>query len=133
MRVRLFESIEGLSLHGGGSSSEVLGTVPTAAVAIETDGTVAWTESLNAVAEGAAGTGGTIFSHSFDALLDLDDAPEDGVGSLCRTCRECPLVQVCGGGLRAHRFGRGRGFANPSVYCKDISALIKHVAPWTDQ
>ncbi|MGI5426447.1 FxsB family cyclophane-forming radical SAM/SPASM peptide maturase [Streptomyces sp. CA-179760] len=133
MRVRLFESIETLSLSGGGSSSEVLGTVPTAAVAIETDGTVAWTESLNAVAEGAAGTGGTIFSHSFDALLDLDGAPEDGVGSLCRTCRECPLVQVCGGGLRAHRFGRGRGFANPSVYCKDISALIRHSAPWTDQ
>ncbi|WP_229876197.1 FxsB family cyclophane-forming radical SAM/SPASM peptide maturase [Streptomyces coeruleorubidus] len=133
MRVRLFESIDSLSRYGGGSSSEVLGTVPAAAVAIETDGTVAWTESLNAVAEGAAHTGGTIFSHSFDALLGLDSAPEDGVGSLCRRCRECPLVQVCGGGLRAHRFGRGRGFANPSVYCKDISALIRHITSSRDQ
>ncbi|WP_435283020.1 FxsB family cyclophane-forming radical SAM/SPASM peptide maturase [Streptomyces koelreuteriae] len=133
MRVRLFESIDALSRYDGGSSSEVLGTVPTAAVAIETDGTVVWTESLNAVAEGAAGTGGTVFSHSFDALLDLDGAPEDGMGSLCRTCRECPLVRVCGGGLRAHRFGRGRGFANPSVYCKDISTLIRHAVPRADQ
>ncbi|MFI5471380.1 FxsB family cyclophane-forming radical SAM/SPASM peptide maturase [Streptomyces cacaoi] len=133
MRVRLFESVDALSRHDGGSSSEVLGTVPAAAVAIETDGTVAWTESLNAVAEGAAHTGGTVFSHSFDALLGLACAPEYGVGSLCRVCRECPLVRVCGGGLRAHRFGRGRGFANPSVYCKDISTLIRHIGARTDQ
>ncbi len=133
MRVRLFESVDSLSRYGGGSSSEVLGTVPAAAVAIETDGTVVWTESLNAVAEGAANTGGTIFSHSFDDLLSLACAPEYGVGSLCQECRECPLVRVCGGGLRAHRFGRGRGFANPSVYCKDISLLIRHIGPRADQ
>lgn len=133
MRVRLFESVLSLSRGDGGSSSEVLGTVPAAAVAIETDGTVVWTESLNAVAEGAAHTGGTIFSHSFDELLALPHAPQYGVGSLCRTCRECPLVHVCGGGLRAHRFGRGQGFGNPSVYCKDISALIRHIGARTDQ
>ncbi|TQJ88320.1 uncharacterized protein FBY22_7192 [Streptomyces sp. SLBN-31] len=132
MRIRLFESVDSLSRHGG-SSSEVLGTVPAAAVAIETDGAVAWTESLNAVAEGAAGTGGSVFSHSFDALLGLACAPQYGTGSLCRTCQECPLVRVCGGGLRAHRFGRGRGFANPSVYCKDISALIRHIGPRLDR
>ncbi|WP_256984228.1 FxsB family cyclophane-forming radical SAM/SPASM peptide maturase [Streptomyces sp. XY006] len=133
MRIRLFESIDLLSRGTGGSSSEVLGTMPTAAVAIETDGAVSWTESLNAVADGAAHTGGTVFSHSFDALLALDGAPEDGVGSLCRLCRECPLVRVCGGGLRAHRFGRGCGFANPSVYCRDISTLIRHIALRADQ
>ncbi|MGW2960518.1 FxsB family cyclophane-forming radical SAM/SPASM peptide maturase [Streptomyces sp. NPDC001220] len=133
MRVRLFESVDSLSRYDGGSSSEVLGTMPAAAVAIETDGAITWTESLNAVAEGAADTGGTVFSHSFDAVLGLACAPEYGMGSLCHMCQECTLVRVCGGGLRAHRFGRGQDFANPSVYCKDISALIRHIGPWRDQ
>ncbi|WP_406839858.1 FxsB family cyclophane-forming radical SAM/SPASM peptide maturase [Streptomyces sp. AHU1] len=132
MRIRLFESVDSLSRYDGGSSSEVLGTLPAAAVAIETDGTLTWTESLNAVAEGAGAAGGTVFSHSFDGVLDLACAPEYGVGSLCRVCQECPLVHVCGGGLRAHRFGRGRGFDNPSVYCEDISSLIRHIELWTD-
>ncbi|MFJ6834099.1 FxsB family cyclophane-forming radical SAM/SPASM peptide maturase [Streptomyces sp. NPDC091209] len=132
MRIRLFESVDSLCRYDDGSSSEVLGTLPAAAVAIETDGTLTWTESLNAVAEGAGATGGTIFSHTFDGVLGLGCAPEYGVGSLCRECQECPLVHVCGGGLRAHRFGRGRGFDNPSVYCGDISSLIRHVEVWTD-
>ncbi|MGV9391430.1 FxsB family cyclophane-forming radical SAM/SPASM peptide maturase [Streptomyces olivaceus] len=133
MRVRLFESVVALSRHGGGSSSEVLGTVPAAAVAIETDGTIVWTESLNAVAEGAAHTGGTIFSHSFDDVLRLPGAPDFGMTHLCRTCLECPLVSICGGGLRAHRFGRSQGFDNPSVYCGDLFTLIEQITSRPDQ
>jgi uncharacterized protein len=127
MRVRLFDSIVSLCRYGAGSSSELVGTLPAAAAMIESDGAITWAGSLNAVADGAAHTGGSIFSHSFDAVLSLPGAPEHGVESLCRTCRECPLVNVCGGGLRAHRHGRGRGFANPSVYCGDLSVLIRHV------
>jgi uncharacterized protein len=127
VRVRLFESIVALCRYGTGSSTELLGTVPAAVVVVETDGAVVWTESLNAVADGAAHTGANVFSHSLDAVLALPGAPEHGVGSLCHTCRGCPLVNVCGGGLRAHRFGRGRGFDNPSVYCRDLSLLIRHI------
>jgi uncharacterized protein len=126
VRVRLFESIMDLC-QGGKSSSEMLGTLPAAVVVIETDGDVDWTESLNAVADGAADTGASVFSHSFDAVLAFPGAPEHGIGSLCHTCRGCPLVDICGGGLRAHRFGRRRGFANPSVYCLDLSLLIRHI------
>ncbi|WP_322784893.1 FxsB family cyclophane-forming radical SAM/SPASM peptide maturase [Streptomyces justiciae] len=126
-QVRLFESIMAECQYGAGSSSEVIGTLPAAAVVVESDGSITWAGSLNAVADGAAQTGGTIFSHSFDAVLSLPGAPEHGVAALCRTCRECPLVTVCGAGLRAHRHGRGRGFANPSVYCRDLSLLIRHI------
>lgn len=126
-RIRLFESITNLCRHGTDSSSELVGPLPAAAVVIESDGAITWTGALNAVAEGAGHAGGTIFSHSFDAVLSLPGAPEHGMASLCRTCRECPLVAVCGAGFRAHRHGRGRGFANPSVYCADLSLLIRHI------
>ena len=33
-------------------------------------------------------------------------------------------MTTCGGGLYAHRFGRGNGFDNPSVYCADLARLI---------
>ncbi|KUO20224.1 FxsB family cyclophane-forming radical SAM/SPASM peptide maturase [Streptomyces dysideae] len=132
VRIRLFESIIALSPYGPyrpygtGGSAELLGTLPAAAVVVQADGAVTWTESLNAVADGAAHTGTDIFSHSFDAVLALPGAPRHGVGSLSAECRRCPLVAVCGGGLRAHRFGQGH-FDNPSVYCLDLSLLIRHI------
>jgi uncharacterized protein len=134
VRVRLFEAIIALCRFGGSSGgSELVGTLPAAAVVIESDGAIAWTDSLKAVADGAANTGGNIFSHSFDAVLSLPGMPEYGTGSLCRTCRACPWVDVCGGGMRAHRYGRGRGFANPSVYCRDLSLLIWHIRARLDE
>jgi uncharacterized protein len=34
---------------------------------------------------------------------------------------------VCGGGLYAHRYDKDTGFLNPSVYCPDLFALIRHI------
>ncbi|WP_328934263.1 MULTISPECIES: FxsB family cyclophane-forming radical SAM/SPASM peptide maturase [unclassified Streptomyces] len=128
VRVRLFESVIGMCRDHTGSSAEALGTLPAAVAVVETDGALVWADSLNAVADGASHTGANIFSHSFDGVLALPDAPEHGVGSLCATCRSCALVEICGGGLRAHRYGRGQEFANPSVYCLDLTRLIQHIS-----
>ena len=54
-------------------------------------------------------------------------AREQGIAGLCQTCRECPVVGSCGGGLYTHRYRTGSGFDNPSVYCADLLALISHV------
>jgi uncharacterized protein len=51
-----------------------------------------------------------------------------GVSALCATCRACPVVRQCGGGLLAHRFRSGTGFDNPSVYCADLKELIIQVS-----
>ncbi|MDX3850529.1 FxsB family cyclophane-forming radical SAM/SPASM peptide maturase [Streptomyces sp. AK02-01A] len=134
VHVRLFEAVISLCRYGGGSGgSELVGTLPAAAAVIESDGTVAWTDSLKAVADGAGNTGGNVFSHSFDEILALPEVPEYGTGSLCRTCLMCPLVDICGGGIRAHRYGRGNGFGNPSVYCRDLSLLIRHIRTRLDE
>ena len=54
-------------------------------------------------------------------------ARQQGLAGLCRTCRSCPVVTSCGGGLYTHRYRTGSGFANPSVYCPDLLKLISHV------
>src|SRR5262249_37802451 len=46
---------------------------------------------------------------------------------LSQTCRQCPVVSSCGGGLYAHRYRSGTGFANPAVYCADLLKLITHI------
>ena len=46
---------------------------------------------------------------------------------LAEKCRKCCIKSVCGGGMLAHRFSKGRGFTNPSVYCFDLFLLIKHI------
>ncbi|MGW7418872.1 FxsB family cyclophane-forming radical SAM/SPASM peptide maturase [Streptomyces sp. NPDC054813] len=125
--VRLFESVIAMCRDHTGSSAEALGTLPAAVAVVETDGALVWSDSLNVVADGASHTGANVFSHSFDGVLALPGAPEHGIGSLCPTCRSCALVEICGGGLRAHRYGRGQEFANPSVYCLDLTRLIQHI------
>ncbi|WP_326596640.1 FxsB family cyclophane-forming radical SAM/SPASM peptide maturase [Streptomyces sp. NBC_01803] len=125
-RLRLFDAITDLLLAGS-SGSEVVGLLAADAVVIETDGSIEWADSLKAVADGAAATGLNVREHSFDAVLALPRRPVSGIESLCRTCRACPVGRVCGGGLRAHRYGRHRGFDNPSVYCLDLALLISHI------
>src|SRR5262249_35270535 len=76
--------------------------------------------------EGAASTGLTVFEHSVDrvAAHPAIAARRRGHSALCATCRSCPVVRQCGGGLLAHRFRTGSGFGNPSVYCDDLKELI---------
>lgn len=47
--------------------------------------------------------------------------------ALSDTCRSCQLVEVCGGGMYAHRYSEARYFSNPSVYCPDLTKLILHI------
>ncbi|MFF5188228.1 FxsB family cyclophane-forming radical SAM/SPASM peptide maturase [Streptomyces sp. NPDC000345] len=125
--VRLFESILSL-LAGGPSFVESTGTTSVDHVVIETDGTIEQADSLKTAYEGAPQTGMDVFSHSLDDVSDHPGLRERrrGLSDLCATCRSCPLVQVCGGGLYAHRFRSGHGFDNPSVYCRDLTELITH-------
>jgi uncharacterized protein len=128
VRVRLFDAV--LDLWAGGSGgSEVVGLAAADAVVIETDGTYQWTDSLRAVADGATVTGLDVWRHPLDAIqaMRVVEQPNTGIDALCGICRSCPVVRVCGGGLRAHRHGRGNGFHNPSVYCRDLAILVRHI------
>ncbi|MBS2963240.1 FxsB family radical SAM/SPASM domain protein [Actinocrinis puniceicyclus] len=126
--IRTFDSISGI-LRGRPSQTESLGLAPAALVVIETDGSLEQADSLKTAYDGAGATGFNVFEHSFDqaAAHAGITARQGGAESLCATCRACPVVEICGGGLYAHRHRAGSGFANPSVYCEDIKAMIEHI------
>jgi uncharacterized protein len=123
--VRLFTEIIQLLL-GGPGSVEGLGLRPSTVVVVDTDGSIKQLDSLSAVSEGASGTGLNVTTDPFDAALThpLTIARQGGLASLGPTCRACPIVRVCGGGLFPHRYRAGHGFTNPSVYCPDLQRLI---------
>jgi uncharacterized protein len=127
-RIRLFEEIMHVLL-GGDSPSDMVGLAPSTLVVIETDGAIEQADSLKAAYPGAPETGLHVSRDRLDAALLLPGvvARQLGVRALAATCRACRIRQVCGGGLYAHRYRRGTGFANPSVYCPDLIALISHV------
>ncbi|MEV0616253.1 FxsB family cyclophane-forming radical SAM/SPASM peptide maturase [Nonomuraea sp. NPDC050404] len=126
--VRLFQEIVNLML-GGASASEAVGLTPSTLVVIETDGTIEQTDSLKVVRHGAPTTGLNVVDHPFDLALEHPGmvARQLGVDALSDTCRDCRFGRVCGAGLYPHRYRRGTGFRNPSVYCPDLYQLIGHI------
>ncbi|OKI52250.1 FxsB family radical SAM/SPASM domain protein [Streptomyces sp. CB00072] len=132
MPVRMFASVLS-SLNGGPSLTESLGLAPTDLVVIETDGQLEQVDSLKSAYEGAAATGFDVFRNTFDEVAAHPGvrARQLGLAGVSETCRRCPVVRSCGGGLYTHRYrsdsGPGTGFDNPSVYCADLAALIRGI------
>ena len=126
--IRMFDSIIDTS-YGGVSATESLGLAPSDVAVIETDGTIEQADSVKVAYDGAPATGLDIFRHPLDAAAahPAITARQLGLAGLCATCRQCPVVTTCGGGLYAHRYRTGSGFANPSVYCADLVKIITHL------
>ncbi|SNT57959.1 uncharacterized protein SAMN05216276_106813 [Streptosporangium subroseum] len=131
--VRMFESIIRTS-RGESSLTESLGLQPSDLVVIETDGAYEQADSLKTTYDGAPATGLHVLRDDLDAVARHTGilARQQGLDGLCDTCRACPVVDSCGGGLYAHRFRTGSGFVNPSVYSDDLLALITHVRRRTE-
>ena len=132
--IRTFDSIISTA-GGGGSLTEALGLGPSDLVVIETDGSYEQADSLKAAYDGAPATGLSVFTADLDAVGQHPGilARQQGLAGLCATCRACPVVTSCGGGLYAHRYATANGFANPSVYCADLLKLISHVSSRTSE
>ena len=128
MPVRFFDSLLD-AWEGRPSGSEAAGLDPVDLLVIETDGSWEQADSLKTAFDGAPETGLDVFSHSVDEAAAFAGvvSRQGGLAALCRICRECPVVQACGGGLYAHRYSHENGFDNPSVYCDDLKKLIPAV------
>ncbi|MFD9010410.1 radical SAM/SPASM protein FxsBH, inactivated beta-hydroxylase extension form [Streptomyces sp. Sge12] len=126
--VRLFESLLS-TLRGGPSLTESLGLAPTDLVVVETDGTLEQVDSLKSAFDGAAATGFNVFDHAFDQVAAHPGvrARQLGLAGVSDSCRRCPVVRSCGGGLYTHRYRERNGFDNPSVYCTDLRELVDGV------
>jgi uncharacterized protein len=128
VRIRLFEDIMRL-VFGGDSGSEQVGLSPSGVVVVESDGAFEQVDALKSAYEGACATGLDVRHDDLDAVLADPGmiARQIGLRALSPDCLDCPLHRVCGGGHYAHRYRRGEGFRNPSVYCADLAKLINHV------
>jgi uncharacterized protein len=126
--IRLFDSILMLLL-GGASQTEAVGLGIPAVVTIESDGTIEGSDGLKVTAPSGGATGMNVFEHTFDDVIRDPGfaATRLGFAGLGAECQACPIVSVCGGGLHAHRFSAKDGFRRPSIYCRDLFALVSHI------
>jgi uncharacterized protein len=127
-RVRLFEDLVDLAL-GGTAASEAVGGAVTGFVVVDTDGSVQLADAYRAVHDGASETGLDVFAHDFDAVARDPRVAEArrGRDGLARACTRCAVVDMCGGGIRAHRYRPGSAYDNPSVYCADLRGIAGHI------
>ena len=123
--IRLFDSILALLL-GGASDTEAVGLGIPAMVTVESDGTIEGSDGLKVTAPSGGATGMNVFAHSFDDVIHdpAVAASRLGFAGLGGCCQECSIVAICGGGLHAHRFSTEDGFSRPSIYCRDLFALV---------
>jgi uncharacterized protein len=128
LSIRLFEHIIRL-LFAPGSGHDALGGGKNGLVVIETDGGIEPTDVLKICGPAFTKLGLNVHSNEIrDACsVELMALYQQGAAGLCETCRACPIVSVCGGGYLPHRYSSRSGFANPSVYCRDLMKLITHV------
>ncbi|MBL7492425.1 FxsB family radical SAM/SPASM domain protein [Frankia sp. AgB1.9] len=126
--VRLFSEIIQLLL-GGASETESVGLTPSTVLVVETDGMLEQVDALKAAYDGAAATGLSVADGPLDLAL-RDPAilsRQAGVAALAAECRSCEVRDTCGGGFYPHRYRTDTGFDNPSVYCPDLLALVRHI------
>lgn len=126
--IRLFDALSAAA-WGGASGSEAVGLGPVALAVVDTDGSWEQADSLKTAYDGAPATGMSVHTHSVDHLAAHPGvaARNQNHADLCATCRACPVVNICGGGLYAHRYRPGNGFDNPSVYCADLKLLASEI------
>jgi uncharacterized protein len=126
--VRLFAEIIHLVL-GGASRSEQVGLSPAALIVVDTDGSLEQVDTLRSAYHGAAATNLNVRTHAFDAALrhPAVAARQLGLDGLGPECQDCDIRRICGGGYYPHRYREGSGFRHSSVFCRDLTRLIRHI------
>jgi uncharacterized protein len=129
-RVRILDDLMRLIL-GGEGQKEGVGLTEYGIVVIDTDGTVTKNDTLK-----AAYAGGDRFVAPKNIrdcdLLDILDMREfaayhDLQEPSSPVCHACPELNVCGGGMPAHRWSKENGYRNPTIFCADQRLLIRHL------
>ena len=135
VRLRLFENLLDVLL-GGRSQTEGTGEGHLNLLTIETDGEIEDVDLMKAAYEGGGrfiqtGETPTINSIKLHELAQATGTLErhrlHTFEGLSETCRQCPALNGCGGGFLSHRWSSARGFNNPSIYCRDLFELVRHV------
>lgn len=129
LEVRTFEALLD-AVVGMPSQTDAFGFGDVSLITIETDGTYHDLDVLKVVADGASRLSGNVRD---TPIAEVARSPALAAHrallskeGLCAKCQQCDVVDVCGGGAVPHRHGLN-GFRNPTVYCGEMLALIRHV------
>ncbi len=130
-RIRFLDDIIKLCL-GGRGIKEGLGDAEYGIAIVETDGTISKNDTLKSSFNGA-----DKFSEAWSVKASkFKDVFQSAEFKLYHelqrptslTCKKCPYIHICGGGMPLHRWKSGADYDNPSVYCNDQKTLISKVA-----
>jgi uncharacterized protein len=100
-------------------------------IIIDTDGTIKKNDILKSAYQRADAFSYEWSVHTND-LTDLVNSSQfreyqESQKPSASVCQTCPELDVCGGGIPAHRWSRKQGFMNPSVFCADQRYLVNLV------
>lgn len=128
LSIRIFENMINL-LFDPEAGNEALGGRQNGLLVIESDGGMEPVDALKVCGPAFTKLGLNVSRNEIRDVYsaDLVQLYQQGAARLCSTCRACPVVAVCGGGYLPHRYSLRSGFANPSVYCRDLMKLITYV------
>ncbi len=129
LRIRFLEQLI-RQTAGGRSSYEQNSLAPVTLIIVNSSGEYEAVDAIKGTAPGKQFLGLNIREHSIDDVVShpMICARMNGLQSLCSECQQCDHVSVCAGGYFPHRWGLGRGFDNPTVYCTDMYHLIHHIS-----
>lgn len=129
-RIRVLDDLIRLIL-GGRGHKEGIGQDDYGILVIDTDGRITRNDTLKVAYPGADRFQLERSIVNRDLLDQLGGAELDEYFSLQRptspTCKACPELTVCGGGMPAHRWSTKNGYSNPTVFCSDQLKLISAV------
>jgi uncharacterized protein len=116
-------------LVGGDSVYEAMTLAPCTLVTVATDGSIEAVDCLKSTATGVQQIGINIHGATFDHAVraKMVSLRQSGEHQLAPECRACEFKRECAGGYFPHRWGRGRGFSNPSVFCEDLFWLLGRI------
>lgn len=127
--VRMFEALLD-AVAGLPSTTDAFGLGDVSLISIETDGSYHDLDVLKVTSDGATKIGGGVQDTPISTIAASAHIATHRrlltKAGLCATCRACSIVEICGGGSLPHRYG-DNGFDNPTVYCREMTALVSHV------
>lgn len=126
--IRTFDAIL-KSLAGLPSPTDAFGYGDVRLLTIETDGSYHDLDVLKITCEGTTKLHAHLFTDAIDSICFSETLLKHRqllrYEGLSKKCQICPVVDICGGGSVPHRYSY-EGFTNPTVYCREMLALIAH-------
>lgn len=136
IRIRILDDMLKLLL-GGRSQKEGVGLNEYGILIIDTDGSVNKNDTLKSafLAADRFNTGWSVIN---DDLRDVVSSAEfeayfNSQRASAPACLACRDLNICGGGMPAHRWSKANGFENPSIFCADQRRLIDLMRSYLNQ